>query len=173
MAPLLIKNTGVDTITSFKFLGTHVTNDLTWDLNCDSLLAKARQRLYFLRKLKQYDVNKTILINFYRAIIESILTNSITVWFDRATSNYKYKLQSVVRYAEKIIGAPLPSLESLFLARLNSSTRKVMSDPFHPASKYFELLPSGRRLRAFKGNKRFINSFYPQAVKYVNGTRTL
>ena len=82
-------------------------------------------------------------------------------------------MQSIVRNAEKIIEAPLPSIEQIYLSRLEATSRKVMKDRFHPAHRYFEQLPSGRRLRAFKGNKRFINSFYPKAVKFLNGTRNL
>ena len=173
MAPLQINNSTVEQVSTFKFLGTHVSNNLSWDFNCQSILSKARQRLYFLRKLKSYNVNKTILINFYRAIVESVLTTSITVWYDNATYKIKYKLQSIVRNAEKIIDAPLPSIEQIYLSRLEATSKKVMKDRFHPAYRYFEQLPSGRRLRAFKGNKRFINSFYPQAVKLLNGTRNL
>ena len=173
MEPLLINDTPVDTVTTFKFLGTYVTNDLTWGFNSDNILLKARQRLYFLRKLNSYCVNKTILTNFYRAIIESILTSSITVWYDRATMRHKCKLQSVVKNAERIIGAPLPTLQSIYLKQLQLKINKIMKDRFHPAFDYFENLPSGRRLRAYRGNKRFLNSMFPQAVKLYNGTRDL
>ena len=78
-----------------------------------------------------------------------------------------------MRIAEKIIDAPLPSVEFIYLSRLESISKKVIKDRFHPAHIYFEPLPSGRRLRAFKGNKRFVNSFYPQAVKFLNGTINL
>ena len=114
---------------------------------------------------------KAILINFYIAIVESVLTTSITVWFDRTTCQLKSKLQSIVRISEKIIGAPLPSLELIYLSRPEATSKKVMNDRFHPAFSYFDPLPSGRRLRAFKGNKRFINSFNPQAIKFLNGIR--
>ena len=171
MAPLLINDSTVEQVSTFKFLGTYVSNDLSWEFNSLSILSKARQRLYFLRKLKSFNVNKTILINFYRAIVESVLTTSITVWFDRTTCQMKSKLQYIVRVSEKIIGAPLPSLELIYLSRLEATSKKIMNDRFHPAFSYFDSLPSGRRLRAFKGNKRFINSFYPQAIKFLNGTR--
>ena len=37
MASLIINNTTIERITSFKFLGAHVTDDLSLDLNCDIL----------------------------------------------------------------------------------------------------------------------------------------
>ncbi|KAK3509893.1 hypothetical protein QTP70_019373, partial [Hemibagrus guttatus] len=41
-----------------------------------------------------------MLVNFYTAIIESILTSSITVWFAAATAKDKAKLQRVIHSAE-------------------------------------------------------------------------
>ena len=169
--PLSIQGSDVEIVNSFRFLGAYINDTLTWDNHCLVTLKKARQRLYFLRKFKSIQVNKTILINFYRSIIESILTFSITVWYDRAALNDLSKLQSVIKTSEKIIGTNLPSLEALYISRLERKITKIMRDKYHPAYRYFEFLPSPRRLRNYKGNKRFVNSFYPQAVKYFNGTR--
>ena len=172
LAPLTIDGTDVEQVTSFRFLGAVINNTLTWDNQCRAILGKARQRLYFVRKLKSFRVKKKILISFYRSIVESILTSSITVWYDRATILDLYKLQSVVRHAERLIGTRLPTLNELYLKRMSMKSSKIMKDNFHPAFEYFEFLPSNRRLRAYMGNKRFVDSFYPQAIKYYNGTRT-
>ena len=80
-------------------------------------------------------------------------------------------MQSVVRSAEKIINTSLPSLESIYIERMEMKTMKILRDEFHPASSYFNLLPSNRRMRAFKGCKRLTHSFFPEAVKHFNGTR--
>ena len=171
MLPIYIDNTPVDQVTTFKFLGSFVTDDMSWNFNCNKLLMKARQRLYFLRKLKSFNVNNTILLSFYRAIVESILTSSITVWYDKATVYHKQRIDSVVRQAERIINTNLPSIESIYLNRMKNKTSKILKEKYHPAYKYFVLLPSNKRMRTFMGNKRFLNSFFPQAVKYFNNTR--
>ena len=171
ISPLFINNTEVERISSIKFLGTYISDDLNWNINCNQILKKAKQRLYFLRQLNSYHVNNTILLHFYRAIIQSILTSSILVWFDRATQHNLNKLSSVIKQSERIIGLPLPSLEDIFLERLGRKIQLIFSDSSHPASKYFTFLRSGRRLQQFKGNQRFLKSTYPQAVKYFNGMR--
>ena len=96
LPPLMIGGSIVEQVSSFKFLGTFVNNTLTWNTHCHSILMKAKQRLYFLRKLKSFGVNKDILLTFYRAIVESVLTQAIIVWFDRATQADLNKLSSVV-----------------------------------------------------------------------------
>ena len=172
ITPIHINNEIVEQIFNFKFLGTTVTSDLTWSVNCSQILKKAKQRMYFLRQLKSYNVNSTILQNFYRSIIESILTSSITVWFDKATQHDLLKLYSITKSAEKIIGIDLPSLEDIYVQRLVRKTNLILKDNSHPAVKYFDILPSGRRMRHFKGNARFLNTTYPQAVKIFNNIRT-
>ena len=76
--PLKIGGSVVEQVTSFKFLGTFVNNTLTWNTQCHAILMKAKQRFYFLRKLKHFGVISTILTTFYRAIVESVLTQAIT-----------------------------------------------------------------------------------------------
>ena len=169
--PIFINNEPVEQISNFKFLGTTVTCDLSWTVNCSQILKKAKQRMYFLRQLRSYNVNSTILLNFYRSIIESILSSSITVWFDKATQHDLLKLVNVTKQAAKIIGCDLPSLEDIYIQRLSRKTNVILNDSSHPAIKYFNLLPSGRRMRHFKGNVRFLNSTYPQAVKIFNNIR--
>lgn len=171
LLPLTIGGETVEQVESFKFLGTHISNNITWDVNCTAILKRARQRLYFLRKLKSFNVSCNILVNFYRTIIESVLTQSILVWFDGVSKVNLDKLDAVVRNAEKIIGVNLPSLESIYEERMGNKIDKILQEDEHPARHYFELLPHGRRFRAFKGSARFVKSFFPQAVKHLNNTR--
>ncbi|KAK3523223.1 hypothetical protein QTP86_022942, partial [Hemibagrus guttatus] len=79
---------------------TTITKELKWEQNIRSLTKKAQQRMYFLRQLK-FLLPVKMLVNFYTAIIESILTSSITVWFAAATARDKAKLQQVIHSAEK------------------------------------------------------------------------
>ncbi|KAI3368184.1 hypothetical protein L3Q82_007914 [Scortum barcoo] len=72
-APLLIHGEAVERVNNIKFLGIHITSDLTWSMNTAHLVKKAQQRLFFLRKLKRAGLSPQLLTNFYRATIESIL----------------------------------------------------------------------------------------------------
>ncbi len=57
----------VERVSSTKFLGVHITEDLTWTTNTMSLSKKAQQRLHFLRRLKRASLPPPILTTFYRA----------------------------------------------------------------------------------------------------------
>ena len=80
MTPLTIREQQVELVDSFRFLGTTIANTLKWDINAEIITKKAQQRMFFLRQLKKFRVNKTILTQFYRAVTESVRTFSITVW---------------------------------------------------------------------------------------------
>ncbi len=64
--PLMISGTPVERVSSFKYL--------TWTINIQTQVKKARQRLYHLRQLRKFGVSPAILKTFYSGAIESVLT---------------------------------------------------------------------------------------------------
>lgn len=103
-SPLNIGGSPVEIVQSTKFLGVHLTENLTWSLNTSHTAKKAQQRLYFLRRLRKAHLPPPILTMFYRGTIESILSSCITAWFGNCTVSDRKTLQRIVRTAEKIIG---------------------------------------------------------------------
>lgn len=69
--PLYIDGVAVEMVPSLKYLGVHLSNTLTWRYNTCSIIKKAHQCLYFLRKLKRAGLNSNILSSFYRCAVES------------------------------------------------------------------------------------------------------
>ncbi len=160
--PLTIDSSTVERVSSTKFLGVHIKEDLTWTTNTTSLSKKAQQRLHFLRQLKRASLPPPILTTFYRGTIESVLTSCITVWYGNCSAADRKTLQRTVNTAAKIIGAPLPSILDIFLARCSSKATSIVKDPTHPSHSFFQLLPSGRRFRSIRAHSaRLLNSFFP------------
>ncbi|KAK3559361.1 hypothetical protein QTP86_012770 [Hemibagrus guttatus] len=131
--PVILCDSPVSSAESFCFLGTTITKEQI--IRC--LTKKAQQRMYFLRQLKKFLLPVKMLVNFYTAIIESILTSSITVWFAAATARDKAKLQRVIHSAEKVIGCSLPSLQELYVSRSRRRAAKIAADPSHPGNELF------------------------------------
>ena len=131
------------------------------------IIKKSQQRLYFLRQLKKFGVGQSILIQFYRAVIESVLTFSITVWYGTCTATEKDGLNRIVSTASKIIGITLPSIESIFEKRTEKKVKSIIDDKDHPANSLFTPLPSGKRFRSIKARtSRFKDSFYVRAARH-------
>jgi len=106
--PLYINGEEVEMVNDNKFLGIHITKDLTWATNTSYLVKKAQQRLFFLRKLKKTKVPTQLLLNFYRSTIESILCYCITVWYSSCTAENRRALTTIVKSAQRIIDSCPP-----------------------------------------------------------------
>ncbi|KAK1802694.1 hypothetical protein P4O66_021193 [Electrophorus voltai] len=112
--PVRISGTTVETVDSFRYLGVHISQDLSWSRHTNSLAKKARQRLYHLRCLRDLRLPSKVLQNFYTCTIESILTKNITVWFGNSTKQDRQALQRVMRSAEHITHTELPDLQTIY-----------------------------------------------------------
>ncbi len=92
--PLMISGTPVERVSSFKYLGVNISEDLTWTAHIQTQVKKARQRLYHLRQLRKFRVSPAILKTFYSGAIESVLTQYISVWYNNATNQDCKALES-------------------------------------------------------------------------------
>ncbi len=169
--PLMISGTPVERVSSFKYLGVNISEDLTWTTHIQTQVKKARQRLYQLstNQLRKFRVSPTILKTFYPGTIESVLTQCISVWYGNSSSQDCKALQRVVHLAERISGSALPSLQDIYLKRCRSRAVKIIKDSNHPGNCLFTLLPSGKRFRRLMAKtERLRRSFFPKAIRLLN-----
>ncbi|KAK1784942.1 hypothetical protein P4O66_018370, partial [Electrophorus voltai] len=52
--PVRISGTTVERVDSFRYLGVHISQDLSWSRHTNSLAKKTRQRLYHLKHLRDF-----------------------------------------------------------------------------------------------------------------------
>ena len=116
----------MERVSSFRFLRVHSTEDLTWTLHTTTTITKkARQRLFFLRRLRRFNMDS----NFYRCTIESILIGCITAWYGSCTALNRKALQRVLKTAQNITRTELPSMEDLYSQRLRKKSLRILKDP--------------------------------------------
>ncbi len=169
----MISWTPVERVSSFKYLGVNISEDLTWTTHIQTQVRKARQRLYHLRQLRKFRVSPSILKTFYAGTIESVLTQCISVWYGNSSSQDCKALQRVVRLAERISGSALPSLQDIYIKRCRSRAVKITKDSNHPGNCLFTPLPSGKRFRSLMAKtERLRRSFFPQAIRLLNSNWT-
>ncbi len=167
--PLMISGTPVERVSSFKYLGVNISEDLAWTTHIQTQVKKARQRLHHLRQMRKFRVSPAILKTFYSGAIESVLSQCISVWYSNATNQDCKALQRVVRLAECISRSALPSLQVIYLKRCKSRASKILKDSNHPGNHLFCLLPSGKRFRSMMAKtERLRRSFFPQAIRLLN-----
>ncbi|KAI4901982.1 hypothetical protein NFI96_008400 [Prochilodus magdalenae] len=146
--PITINMAAVERVSSLKFLGVHITEELTWSEHTTRVVKKAQQRLFFLRQLRRFGMDPRILRTFCTCTVESILTGSITTWYGNCTAIERKALQRVVQTAQYITGVQLPNLLDLYTSRCLRKTRRILKDSAHPSHRLFSQLPSGRRFRS-------------------------
>ncbi len=175
---LMISGTPVERVSSFKYLGVNISEDLTWTTHIQTQVKKARQRLYtdcyHLRQLRKFRVSPIILKTFYSGAIESVLTQCISVWYGNASDQDCKALQRVVRLAERISGSALPSLQVIYFKRCKSRAAKIIKDSNHPGNHIFIWLLSGKRFPSMMAQtERLRRSFFPQAIRLLNSNSVL
>jgi hypothetical protein len=79
--------------------GVHITKDLSWYKHTNTVLKRARQRLFPLSRLKRFGMWSQIFSKFYSCTIENILTGFITAWYGNCSASNLKTLQRVVRTA--------------------------------------------------------------------------
>ena len=167
--PLHINNSTVEKVSSTKFLGVQITEDLTWSQNTAALVKKGQQRLHFLCWLRRAHLPSPILNTFYRGTIESVLTSCIFIWAAGCKVSDWKALQRVVRTAEKIIWTSLSPVQDIAQKRCVTRALRISTDPSHPQNGLFSLLASGRGYCSIRcRTTRFCNSFIPQAIRLLN-----
>jgi hypothetical protein len=71
----------VEWVENFRFLGVHTNKDISWSTHTNTVVKRARQCLFPLRKLKRFVMGHQILKMFYSSTIECILIGCITAWY--------------------------------------------------------------------------------------------
>ena len=148
--PILIYRAVVKQVESFKFLGVHITNKLTWSKHTKTVVKRARQNLFPLRRLKRFGMGPQILKRFYSCIIKSILTGCITAWYGNCLASDRKALQMLMRTAQYITGAKLPATQDLYTRRCQRKALNIVKDSTHPSHRLFSLLLHGKWYRSAK-----------------------
>ena len=145
------------------------SNKLTWSKNTKTVVKRARQNLFPLRRLKRFGMGPQTLKRFYSCTIKSILTVYITAWYCNCSASNRKALHRVVRTAQYITGAKLPAIQDLYTRQCQRKALKIVKDSSHPSHILFSLLPHGKRYwSAMFRSKRLLNSFFPQAIRLLN-----
>ncbi len=112
--PITIDRTPVEQVSSFKFLGVNITEELSLTTHTQSVVGKAHQHLLFLKRLKKFGRSSKILRKFYSCTVESILT---ALHHPPGTELHRSQPESPEETAQHIVEGELPSLQEIYPQR--------------------------------------------------------
>ena len=78
--PLMINGQTVETVSTFKCLGTVVDENLTFTDNVDHIYKKA-QYMFLLRKSRSFNISTDALQLVYRSLIKSVPSFNLVSWY--------------------------------------------------------------------------------------------
>jgi hypothetical protein len=116
----------VEQVESFKFLYVHIANKLAWSKNTKTVVKRARQNLFPLRRLKRFGMGPQTLKRFYSCTIKCFLTVCITAWYGNGSASNRKALHRVVRTAQYITGAKLPAIQDLYTRQCQRKALKIV-----------------------------------------------
>ena len=78
--PLRILAKDVEAVEDYKYLGVTINHRLDWSFNTEAVYKKGMSRLYFLRKLRSFNVCSKMLEIFYQSVVASVLFFAVVCW---------------------------------------------------------------------------------------------
>ena len=123
--------------------------------------------MFFVRKLKSFNVRTDILFLFYQSVIQSIITFCIMTWFGNLRAKDTHRLERVTKIASRTIGLNVKNLHIIFESAVLSKLRAIMLDLTHPLQYKVVVNRSGRIHTPFTNKKRFRLSFLPNCMSPV------
>ena len=135
------------------------------------MLKKIQPRIYCLRKLRSFNVQRCILERFYNAAISSILVYGSVCWGGNISKRDWERIEKVIKKTEKVTGGHHDSFDILYHIRLTNKTARILSDDSHPLWTEFNdrrIDRSGRLRVPTARTQRYRDSFLPSAVRAYN-----
>ncbi|KAI4873724.1 hypothetical protein NFI96_000464 [Prochilodus magdalenae] len=132
VTPISIKGVSVDTVEDYKYLGVHTDNKLDWAKNTDALYKKGQSRLYFLRRLRSFNICRTMLRIFYESVVASAILYAVACWGSRLRVADANRLNKLIRKASDVVGVELDSLMAVSERRTLSKLQTIMDNGSHP-----------------------------------------
>ena len=128
-SPIKIVGMDVDIVDSYKFLGVH--NKLDWK-NTYALYKKGQTRLYFLRRLRSFNVCSTMLQMFYDSVVFSVIFFAVVCWGSRVKTADANILNKLIRRAGSVLGVDQESLAVVSERRMLRKLLNILDKESHP-----------------------------------------
>ena len=93
----------IDLVTSAAILGLNISKDLKWNCHIDSIIKKAKKRLYSLSQLKRSGLGTRELVQFLCTCIRPITEYACPVFHDGLPVYLSNELKGVQKRAIRII----------------------------------------------------------------------
>uniref|UniRef100_A0A665T724 Reverse transcriptase domain-containing protein n=1 Tax=Echeneis naucrates TaxID=173247 RepID=A0A665T724_ECHNA len=169
--PVLVRGDEVEVVGNYKYLGVWLDNKLDWSCNSEHLYKRGQCRLYFLRRLRSFNICRKLLQMFYQSVVASALFYAVVCWGGSTSTKHSNRLDKLIRRASSVVGTKLDSLVTVAERRSRNKLLAIMDNASHPLQPVISAqksLLSDRLLLPRCRTNRFKDSFVPRAIKLYN-----
>ena len=168
--PIKINDQINDQICTYKYLGITIDEKLHWSDHINNIKSKANKRLYFVRKLGQFKVDRTLITLFYSCVIESVLSFCITCWGGNSSKGDRIKVDRIIKISEKFT-THVPHLDELYNKKTLDKIISISRDVKHPLYRFLYKSKSNRidgYSHIMTKTERHSKSSLPSAIRFLN-----
>ena len=119
-------------VQSYRYLGVHLDSKLDWSVNTDAVYRKGQSRLFFLSRLRSFDVCGEMLHMLYQSVVASTIFYTAVCWGGSATERDTRRLDKLIRKAGSVLGRCLDSLGVVVERRMWTKLSDIMDNTNHP-----------------------------------------
>ena len=173
LTPISIQGVNVDYVEEYKYLGVYLDHKLNWAKNTEALYKKGQSRLYFLRRLRSFNVCRKMLQMFYESVVAGAFLYAVVCWGSGLRVADANRLQKLINKASSIVGVELGSLEAVTERRMLTRLRAIRDSVSHPLHNVLanQLSTHSARYRQLTcTTDRHRKSFLPAAIKQYNSS---
>ena len=150
---IVIYGNVIDRVRQAKVLGVTISADLSWNAHVETIITKARKRVFIIYQLKRACISQTDLIIIYVTVIRPVLEYACPVWHTSLANYLSNSIDAIQKkcmrtifpgyaYDEALLMTDLPTL----LERRTKLCMKYFHKLTSPGHKLHHLLPDRRNL---------------------------
>ena len=170
--PINISNSPVDIVSSYKYLGVTIQDDLKWNKHVNIQTKKANKRMYYVRRLYKLKIDSKIICLFYNSVVSSVLTYAISSWYNACDKNLK---NSICKFYEKMckmtntsVHKSIEDPSDVYKNKCKSLIAKMVEDQDNVMNRYISVLPHGNLRSILCDTERFSRTFLPATIRLHN-----
>lgn len=164
-SPVHIGGTDVEIVTTYKYLSVQLDSKLEWSTNAEGL-----SRLYFLKRLKSFDVCNKMLQMFHQSVVVSTVFSAVVCWGDGIKAKDANRLNKLIEKPESAVGTNLASVQELVRDRMQAKLLAITDQDSHSLHNTLDKLKSTFSIRPIQPRclkERCRKSFLPAAIKFI------
>ena len=120
VTPVSVQGVPGDTAEEYKYLGVLFINKLDWTRNTEAVYKIGQSRLFFLRRLRSFNICRMMLRMFYESVVASVIFFTVTCWGSGLKVADNNRLRKLIEWAGDVVGEELDTLMTMAERRMLS-----------------------------------------------------